>query len=60
MGRALRLEEEREAKRVSDAIDQAIEVERQKRRKNRDARKILLLGESSPPVNRVAPSSDST
>ncbi|KAI0746950.1 guanine nucleotide binding protein, alpha subunit [Daedaleopsis nitida] len=45
--KALRAEEEREAKRVSDAIDRAIEHERQAvRRRQKVERKLLLLGQS--------------
>ncbi|KAH9921380.1 G-protein alpha subunit [Amylocystis lapponica] len=43
---ALRIEEEKEAKRVSDAIDTAIEQERQELRKQRVNTKILLLGQA--------------
>ncbi|KAI3619671.1 putative g-protein alpha subunit [Moniliophthora roreri] len=43
--RELRLEEEREAKRVSDAIDLAISQEKEQRRKAPGA-KILLLGQA--------------
>lgn len=43
--KAARLEEEREAKRVSDAIDRALESERQAlRRPRRGDMKLLLLG----------------
>ncbi|PCH44967.1 G-alpha-domain-containing protein [Wolfiporia cocos MD-104 SS10] len=44
--RAMRLEEEREAKRVSDAIDHAIELERQELRKRHHHTRILLLGQA--------------
>ena len=46
LDRALRLEEEREAKTISDAIDDALEQEKQEKRKRRET-KILLLGERS-------------
>ncbi|KAI0790349.1 guanine nucleotide binding protein, alpha subunit [Abortiporus biennis] len=46
MERAIREEEEKEAKRVSDAIDAAIEQDRHQRRKAQEARKILLLGQA--------------
>lgn len=43
--KALRLEEEREARRVSDAIDRAIETERQAvRRRQKEETRLLLLG----------------
>ena len=42
--RALRLEEEREAKRVNDEIDMALEAERLERKKRKVDVKILLLG----------------
>ena len=43
--KALRVEEEREARRVSDAIDRAIESERQAvRRRQKEETKLLLLG----------------
>ncbi|EJF65114.1 G-alpha-domain-containing protein [Dichomitus squalens LYAD-421 SS1] len=44
--RAARLEAEREAKRISDEIDRALEQERQELRKRRPQTKILLLGQS--------------
>ncbi|KAI0827094.1 guanine nucleotide binding protein, alpha subunit [Trametes gibbosa] len=44
--RAVRLEEEREAKRISDAIDRALESERQALRPRRRDMKLLLLGQS--------------
>ncbi|KAI0937522.1 hypothetical protein AcV5_000338 [Taiwanofungus camphoratus] len=44
--RALRLEEEKEAKRISDAIDYAIEKERQESRKQRYHTRVLLLGQA--------------
>ncbi|EIW55473.1 G-alpha-domain-containing protein [Trametes versicolor FP-101664 SS1] len=47
LDKAARLEEEREAKRVSDAIDRALESERQAlRRPRRGDMKLLLLGQS--------------
>lgn len=46
LDRALRQEEEREAKKVSDAIDDALELEKQEKRRRR-VTKILLLGEQS-------------
>ena len=43
--KALRMEEEREAKRVSDAIDRMLESERQSsRRKQKAETRLLLLG----------------
>ncbi|KAE9387970.1 G-alpha-domain-containing protein [Gymnopus androsaceus JB14] len=42
--RELRLEKEREAKRVSDAIDLALNTEREALKKNAHGAKILLLG----------------
>jgi len=45
--KARRIEQEKEAKRVSDAIDQAIVLERTERRKREVPTKILLLGELS-------------
>ena len=51
--RAVRLEEEREAKLVSDAIDRALEAERQTLRRERKLEtKLLLLGESGSSVRR--------
>ena len=45
MEKAARLEEEREAKRVSDAIDRNLEAERQALRKRQKSEiKLLLLG----------------
>lgn len=45
--KALRIEEEKEAKRVSDAIDRALECERQaSRRKQKTETRVLLLGAS--------------
>ncbi|PCH43570.1 G-alpha-domain-containing protein [Wolfiporia cocos MD-104 SS10] len=44
--RALRLEEEREAKRVSDEIDRGLERERQNLRKKKIQTTILLLGQA--------------
>ncbi|RPD65675.1 G-alpha-domain-containing protein [Lentinus tigrinus ALCF2SS1-7] len=45
--KALRVEEEREARRVSDAIDRAIESERQAvRRRQKEETRLLLLGQS--------------
>ncbi|KAI0635319.1 G-alpha-domain-containing protein [Trametes polyzona] len=45
--KAVRLEEEREAKRISDAIDRALESERQSlRRERKGEMKLLLLGQS--------------
>ncbi|EJF63820.1 G-protein alpha subunit [Dichomitus squalens LYAD-421 SS1] len=45
--KALRLEDEREARRVSDAIDQALELELQStRRKRKEETRLLLLGQS--------------
>ncbi|KAI0674459.1 G-protein alpha subunit [Trametes maxima] len=45
--RAMRVEEEREAKRISDAIDRELEAERQALRKDRKGKmKLLLLGQS--------------
>ena len=45
--RAVRVEEEREAKRVSDAIDREIESDRQVyRRRQREETRLLLLGAS--------------
>ncbi|KAH9938925.1 G-alpha-domain-containing protein [Amylocystis lapponica] len=44
--KALRLEEEREAKKISDEIDRAIERERQELRRNCMQEKILLLGQA--------------
>ena len=44
LDRALRLGEEKEAKKISDAIDDALEQEKQEKRKRR-VTKILLLGE---------------
>lgn len=41
--RAIRQEEEKEAKRVSDAIDERLTVEREQKKKHTGA-KILLLG----------------
>ena len=46
LDRALRFEEEQEAKQISDAIDVALELEKQEKRKRRET-KILLLGEQS-------------
>lgn len=43
--KALRLEEEKEAKRVSDTIDLALEAERNELRKRKEYIKVLLLGE---------------
>ena len=43
--RAVRLEEEKEAKRRSDAIDREIEQERLEQRKLRHSTRVLLLGE---------------
>lgn len=43
--RAVRLEEEKEAKRRSDAIDREIEQERLEQRKLRYSTRVLLLGE---------------
>ncbi|RDX50162.1 G-alpha-domain-containing protein [Lentinus brumalis] len=45
-GREARLAAEREAKRISDEIDRALEQERQDLRKNRPQTKILLLGQA--------------
>ena len=46
--RAVRVEEEREAKRVSDAIDRALEVERAALKKRQKSEiRLLLLGEYS-------------
>ncbi len=43
--RALRLEEEREAKKVSDEIDQELEIERQTtRKKQKGEKRLLILG----------------
>lgn len=43
--KALRLEEEREAKRVSDEIDHELEIERQTtRKKQKGEKRLLLLG----------------
>ncbi|OBZ67096.1 Guanine nucleotide-binding protein alpha-4 subunit [Grifola frondosa] len=44
--KALRLEQEKEAKRVSDEIDRSIERERQELRKNHPQTKLLLLGQA--------------
>ncbi|KAK7683158.1 hypothetical protein QCA50_013831 [Cerrena zonata] len=44
--RALRLEEEKEAKRVSDDIDLALEAERNELRKRKEYIKVLLLGQA--------------
>ncbi|EPQ53559.1 G-alpha-domain-containing protein [Gloeophyllum trabeum ATCC 11539] len=44
--RAERLEQEREAKRVSDEIDKAIEQQREEMKKRRPQMKILLLGQA--------------
>ncbi|KAF5390015.1 hypothetical protein D9757_003809 [Collybiopsis confluens] len=44
--RETRLEQEREAKRVSDAIDLAINNERETRKRNAHGAKILLLGQA--------------
>lgn len=44
--RNVRLEQEREAKRVSDAIDLALNVERENKKKTIHGAKILLLGPS--------------
>ncbi|KAI0646452.1 hypothetical protein C8Q79DRAFT_1010079 [Trametes meyenii] len=47
--KALRVEEEREAKRISDAIDRELEAERQALRRDRKGKmKLLLLGKSPP------------
>ncbi|KAI0949741.1 hypothetical protein AcW1_009263 [Taiwanofungus camphoratus] len=46
LDKALRLEEEREAKRVSDEIDRIIEHDRLELRKKRSATKILILGQA--------------
>ncbi|KAI0371216.1 G-alpha-domain-containing protein [Pilatotrama ljubarskyi] len=47
LDKAVRLEEEREAKRISDAIDRALESERQALRRERKGEvKLLLLGQS--------------
>ncbi|GBE87528.1 G-protein alpha subunit [Sparassis crispa] len=46
LDRALRLEEEKEAKKRSDAIDHAIELEREEMRKQRHNTKIVLLGQA--------------
>ena len=45
--RALRLEEEKEAKKVSDEIDREIERDRQTFRKKKTDTRVLLLGTSS-------------
>ena len=45
--RAVRLEEEKEAKRRSDAIDRELEQERLEQRKFRYSTRVLLLGEST-------------
>lgn len=42
--REIRLEKEREAKRVSDAIDLALNTEKEAMKKNSHGAKILLLG----------------
>ncbi|KZT68898.1 G-protein alpha subunit [Daedalea quercina L-15889] len=44
--RAVRLEEEKEAKRRSDAIDRELELERLEQRKHRYATRVLLLGQA--------------
>lgn len=44
--RALRLEEEKEAKKKSDVIDEAIEVERNELKKRKQYIKVLLLGQA--------------
>lgn len=55
LDKAARLEEEREAKRVSDAIDRALESERQAlRRPRRGDMKLLLLGAYPTRVHRSA------
>ncbi|OCH92456.1 G-protein alpha subunit [Obba rivulosa] len=46
LDRALRLQEEKEAKKISDEIDRAIEKERQELKKRRSAMRILLLGQA--------------
>lgn len=50
LDRVLRLEEEREAKRISDAIDNEIERERDSLRRRRSDAKILLLGAPRPAI----------
>lgn len=45
--RALRLEEEKEAKKISDEIDRAIERDKQAYKKKKFATRILLLGTCS-------------
>lgn len=45
--RSIRVEAEMSAKKVSEEIDHAIELERFERRKRKPATKILLLGECS-------------
>ncbi|KZT10381.1 G-protein alpha subunit [Laetiporus sulphureus 93-53] len=44
--RAVRLEEEREAKRISESIDHGLELEQQELRKRRNQTRVLLLGQS--------------
>lgn len=44
----MRMEEEAEAKRVSESIDRALQVEREQFKKRHTGAKILLLGTSSP------------
>lgn len=58
--RALRLEEEKEAKRVSDDIDLALEAERNELRKRKEYIKVLLLGEFHQSVICVADRSPSS
>jgi hypothetical protein len=45
--RSIRLDEEKEAKRISDAIDEALVLEREREQKRQPDAKILLLGEVS-------------
>ena len=53
--KALRLEEEREAKRISDAIDQALELEMQSTRRQRKGEtRLLLLGTPISPCVRLS------
>jgi hypothetical protein len=49
--RNVRLEVEKEAKRVSDAIDHALGAEREQRQRKGRTAKILLLGETPFPVH---------
>ncbi|KAH9835139.1 G-protein alpha subunit [Rhodofomes roseus] len=44
--RAVRVEEEKEAKRTSDAIDRELELERVEQRKHRHSTRVLLLGQA--------------